>query len=253
MKDNWITKVLEAISDTFAGGERAWLDLLGALVPYGVTLIPAYLTYFHTYKIMEFPQWVAAVAAFVVEVFGVTSMHTIVKFWENNKKYTSDKSEMRAPLNLAIFTYAFYMVIVLVVNVVLETVSKQRSAWVIVAIALFSLMGIPAGILVAIRATHREKLEARQQARTQKNEGQGKPTHAQGERRPKHASDYRDKIIEMAQAHHAKTGEVITPKAVTTALKLEHDKAKGYVSTTLTTWAKENGIEKNHPFTFHKD
>lgn len=75
---------------------------------------------------------------------------------------------------LAVFTYLFYIVITLSVNVILEVYADVRSPAVIWAIALFSLLSIPSGVLISIRAQFgemledkREKAEQRRQNRAQ--------------------------------------------------------------------------------------
>lgn len=168
---NPLARMFDAVSDTINGAERAFLDLLSALVPYCVPVIPAYLTYFHTMNEMQFPQWVAATAAFVTEVLGIASVSTAIRFWRHNLRYKDAKNQ--APFWLAVFTYLFYIVTILAVNVLLEVVAGQRSPAVIIAIALFSLLSLPSAVLISIRAQYREQLEERHaQAEERKQERQ---------------------------------------------------------------------------------
>lgn len=238
--------ILTNITNLVNGAESAWMNLAAALIPYGVSLIPAYLTYQHVYNELDFKQWIAIDSGVVVELFGVVAMQTIIRFWQNNKKYTSEKSELRAPLKAAVFAYGFYLVITMTVNVVLEVVAGERTFWPIVAIALFSLLGIPSGVLVAIRTTHREILDQRMQAK--QGQGQNNKPQAQGkpqEYKPKHASDFQPQIVKMLQDEYDKTGRVLTPKEITAKLKLDHARSKGYVSTQTTNWMQTNGIQKD--------
>lgn len=149
------------------------LDLLSAIVPYTTASIPAYLTYTHTIDYMEFPVNIAILAAFTVEVLGVTAVSTAIRFWQWNSNHKSNAE--RAPFMLAVFTYMFYIVITLSVNVILEVYADVRSPAVIWAIALFSLLSIPSGVLISIRAQFgemledkREKAEQRRQNRAQR-------------------------------------------------------------------------------------
>ena len=151
--------IFQFMADTINGAERAILDFLSAIVPYAVPFIPAYLTYFHTQDQMDFPWQVAGSAAFVVEVLGITAVSTAIRFYRYNMKYTA--SQNKAPFALAIFTYVFYLVIVLSVNVILELVANTRSGWVIFSIGLFSLLSVPSGILISIRTQFSEMLEDR--------------------------------------------------------------------------------------------
>lgn len=171
MKTNILEKIFRWISDTINGGERAVLDALSAVVPYTTASIPAYLTFDHTLNQMNFPANIAILAAFTVEVLGVTAVSTAIRFWQWNTNH-SNKAE-RAPFILAVGTYAFYIVLTLSVNVILEIAAKQRSGAVIWAIALFSLLSIPSGVLISIRAQFGEMLEdKREKAEQRKAERQ---------------------------------------------------------------------------------
>jgi hypothetical protein len=178
MKTNILEKMFRWISDTINGGERAILDALSAIVPYTTASIPAYLTYTHTLKQMDFPANIAWLAAFTVEVLGVTAVSTAIRFWQWNKTHVQEKD--RAPFVLAVSTYAFYVLTVLSVNVILEIYAKQRAPAVIWAIGLFSLLSIPSGVLISIRAQFGEMLETkREQAEQRRNERQRQPWNPQ--------------------------------------------------------------------------
>ncbi len=163
---NFLGNIFQAIADILNGAERSFLDLLSVIVPYAVPVIPAYLTYYHTRDEMAFPHWVAVTAAFVVEVLGITAVSTAIRFWRNNQIYKSEKE--RAPFWLAVGVYMFYIVIVLSVNVILEIVAGTRSSWVIFSIGLFSLLSIPSGVLISIRAQYTEMLEDRSERRQER-------------------------------------------------------------------------------------
>lgn len=166
MNTNILEKFFRWISDTINGGERAVLDALSAIVPYTTASIPAYMTYWHTVTYMEFPNTIAWLAAFTVEVLGVTAVSTAIRFWQWNTNH-SNRAE-RAPFNLAVGTYAFYIVITLSVNVLLEVYAAVRSPAVIWAIGLFSLLSIPSGVLISIRAQHGEMLEDKREKAEQR-------------------------------------------------------------------------------------
>lgn len=225
-------KFFEFIANALNGSERSILDLLSAIVPYAVPIIPAYLTYFHTMKIMEFPAWVAATAAFVVEVLGMTSVSTAIRFWRNNLRYTSEQN--KAPFWLAVFVYISYIVIVLSVNVILEIVSNTRSGWVILTIGLFTLLSFPSGVLISIRAQYSEMLEFRANPKKSGKEEQEKTPIGFSHKR--YASNHREKIIAMLDDAYAKNGSILTPKEITTKLKLDHSNSKGYISTLTKEW-----------------
>jgi hypothetical protein len=173
MNTNVLEKIFRWISDTINGAERAILDALSAIVPYTTASIPAYLTYTHTLTQMGFPPNIALLSAFTVEVLGVTAVSTAIRFFQWNKSHTQEKDQ--APFWLASATYGFYIAITLSVNVLLEVFAKQRAPAVIWAIGLFSLLSIPSGVLISIRAQFGEMLEdKREQAEQRKADRQGK-------------------------------------------------------------------------------
>ena len=192
---NFLAEGFEFISEVINSAERSFLDLLSALVPYAVPIIPAFLTFDHVHKMMGFEVWVAYTAAFVTEVLGITSVSTAIRFYRHNaiyaaqaaaiasqpaapavkgKKNTKVKANAittkknktaknKAPFELAIFTYVFYLVIVLSVNVLLLIESQSKTAAVIWAIGLFSLLSVPSGILISIRSQFGEMLEEKKE------------------------------------------------------------------------------------------
>jgi len=171
MNTNILEKMFRWISDTINGGERAVLDALSAIVPYTTASIPSYLTYWHTLTYMAFPVQIAGLAAFTVEVLGVTAVSTAIRFWQWNRNHAQEKDQ--APFWLAVGTYGFYIVITLSVNVLLEVYAKERAPAVIWAIGLFSLLSIPSGVLISIRAQFGEMLETkREQAEQRRAERQ---------------------------------------------------------------------------------
>lgn len=154
---NILEKFFRFVSDTINGAERSVLDALSAIVPYTTASIPAYLTFTHTRDYMDFPINIAWMAAFTVEVLGVTAVSTAIRFFQWNKNHKMGQE--KAPFTLAVSTYIFYVVIVLSVNVLLEVYAAVRNPAVIWAIGLFSLLSIPSGVLISIRAQFSEMLE----------------------------------------------------------------------------------------------
>jgi hypothetical protein len=227
------------LSSVLNDAEKAMLDLISILVPWAVPIIPAYLTFYHTIEIMGFPVWVGWTAAFVVEALGLVSVATAIRFWTNNKRYKD--TSRKAPFALAVSVYTFYIIVVLVVNVILEAVVGTRNPWVITAIALFALLSLPSGILISIRVQYSEMLENRRMTR----ELPALPAHR--ERKTRHASAYRQQILEALENEFASTGQVLSPKAISTMLKLDHPRSKGFISTTTTAWTRDRHIRKN-PF-----
>jgi len=238
---NGVKASFENVADVINGSERGILDLLSALVPYAVPVIPAYLTYFHTRDMMGFPSWVAGTAAFVVETLGMASVSTAIKFYRNNARYKSEQN--KAPFALALATYIFYLVIVLSVNVILEIASGSRGGWIIFSIALFTLLSVPSGVLISIRAQYREMLDER--AETRKPKGMIIQPIAQSVPRPRKASDFKEQMLTMLQKEYDDAGRVLELTEITSKLKLDHNNSKGFVSTVRSQWMSENNISKD--------
>ena len=231
-------KLFETLANVINGMERGVLDFLSALVPYAVPVIPAYLTYYHTRDMMGFPHWVAVTAAFVVEVLGMTSVSTAIRFYRNNLRYTSEQN--KAPFALALFVYIFYLLIVISVNVILEIVAGTRGGWIILSIALFTLLSVPSGVLISIRSQFSEMLEDRARPRGIAATP-STPIHAP---RTRKASDFKADMITMLNAEHQRTGRVLELTEITAKLKLDHNNSKGFVSTVRSNWMAENNIQK---------
>lgn len=168
MKENKFRSFFSSVSETINGGERAFLDALSAVVPYTTAAIPAYLTYDHTFKQMGFPLYIAVLSAFTVEVLGVTSVSTAIRFFQWNKNHAMEKD--KAPFVLAVVTYGFYILITLSVNVILEVYTGDRNPAVIWAIGLFSLLSLPSGVLISVRAQFGEMLEDKREKAEQKKQ-----------------------------------------------------------------------------------
>lgn len=246
-----ITGFLKFLSDVFNGIEKSLLDLICVIVPYATPLVPAYLTFDNAQTVLGLPAWVAWTIAFVFESLGLASVATAVRFWRHNKKNENKAQANQAPFSAARNIYIAYLFVVILVNVILEAVAGTRDFWGILTIAALSLLSFPAASLIALRQIHSDILEEKAQVKAGKSQGnqnnQGE-TLAVGQKQTKHASDYRDKIIALLENEHKATGHVLTPRQITDRLKekhkitLDHDKSKGFISTTTTTWKQENKI-----------
>lgn len=239
--------VFRLLADLFNDAEKSFQDFLMAIVPYAVPIIPAYMTVDHVRKYMDFPAWVAYTAGFVVEAFGITSITTAIKFYYHNRKYKT--GENKAPFLPALLSYLTYVLIVVVTNIVLEIVAGTRNGMVIFSISLFTLLSVPSGVLIAIRTQYSQVLESIETKyhKPKNNKPNNVPTPAPSEggtyRDEKPASAYHDKIIGYLDAEYKKSGAVLTPKQITTRLKINHANNKGYVSATTKKWKEQNGIQ----------
>lgn len=236
---NFIVRMFEWLSASINGGERAIIDLASAVVPYMVPIIPAYLMYDHAMNHMGFEPWIAKTAGIVVELLGLASVSTAVRFFLYNRRFKKDaktENPNKAPFNQAMIIYASYVVIVLIVNVILEWQNSTRSGWTITAIAAFSLLSFPSGWLVALRTGFAEMLEEKEAARSNNQNNIPKP------QKKINASDKKEEILRLLDAHFQQTGEVLKPSQISARLNLDNETAKGYISTETSKWRKEKGI-----------
>lgn len=238
---NFVVRFFEWLSASINGGERAIIDLASAVVPYMVPIIPAYLMYDHAMNHMGFEPWIAKTAGVVVELLGLASVSTAVRFFLYNRRFKKDaktENPNKAPFKQAMAIYASYVVIVLIVNVILEWQNSTRSGWTITAIAAFSLLSFPSGWLVALRTGFAEMLEEKDAARhnNQNNNTPGKP------QKKVNASDKKAEILQLLETHYQQTGEILKPSQISARLNLDNETAKGYISTETSKWKKEKGI-----------
>jgi hypothetical protein len=173
--------------------ELTLIDNISATVPWMAPVIPAYLAYNNMLTVLHFNQVIAVVGAVVIEFLGQSSVTTAFQFWDYNdarkqaqiqrrkagrpsKSKQVDRKRARglAPVGVAGGASLFYLVIVILVNVILDTAPAMQR----VAKALLSLLGIVAAVILAIRSQHtRRRMDQqaaslrRKVAGTQKNTG----------------------------------------------------------------------------------
>jgi len=154
-----MNNIFDRINSWITGVEGSVVNLVSALAPWGAPLVPGMMTYIHVTEFL-FPQryWLGFVAAFVIWALGLSTIRTALDFWAHNRKY--EKSEKyHVPLWVPIACFIFYMLTTIVTNIVLEVEYNEFTRT--TAIALLTLQEIPAGMILAVRATHnRLKKEA---------------------------------------------------------------------------------------------
>lgn len=229
--------------------------LICALLPWLVPLVPAYITFSHALNEMGYALWISIVMGVVVEGLGLASLVIFFQFWSHNRKYTS--TENRMPLWIPIFTYVFYLTVVLSINVILDYVAGEQitKIWVV---ALFSTLSIPAGMLLSVQVVHIEwstnhnlMLAERKQAKREQRESKIEPiavisaetvNSAHEIEQEYHASDYVEQILSMLERKYALTGQIATPKEISEQLGINPRTNSGYISTLTKKWKAENGL-----------
>jgi hypothetical protein len=248
--------VLGAVTKLVNNVESTWMNLLAAGIPYSVSLIPAMMTYRNAKKILGVDDWEALNMGAAIEFFGIVAMDTAIRFWHHNKKWQNRGAGNKAPFMLAVVAYLFYLAIIITVNVVMEIATspigslhwfRGEAFWRIVALSLLSTLSIYSGMVVAMRTQHKEVLNEKSKDKPQGNNNQPKQEQPQPQRqeKKKHASDFAPQITAMLDKTWANEQRVLSPKEITTRLKLDHNTAKGYVSTKTTEWRAQNNIPRD--------
>ncbi len=152
--------------------EASAIDVVSATTPWLAPVIPASRTYVHAIESLGYSQPVALIAALSVEFIGLAAVSTAVEFWNFNdallarkearvqllkgedKKRAKDRRVVGAPFQLAAASGAFYITIVLVVNVLLDWGLPLPQ---VAANVLLSLLSVPAAVIIAIRSQHRRR------------------------------------------------------------------------------------------------
>lgn len=135
--------------------EASLVNLLSAIAPWGAPLAPAYMSYGGMVERLEFAPWVALALAGVIEILGLSTVHTTLQFWRYNRRNRAGYK--RQPAGLAASMFGFYLAVILVVNVLLEW-PAQSTYIPLLARALLTLLSIPAGATLAMRAMYAEAL-----------------------------------------------------------------------------------------------
>ena len=142
------------MNDGIRNSETSLVNLLSAIAPWLAPLAPAYLSYNHMSQKLEFPGFFAGAVAVVVEVLGLSAVSTALLFWAHNKRYSKDYK--KAPIKVVIFSFVFYLLVILAINVLLEISTAEWAT--ITSKALLTLLSIPAALILGVRTQHQELL-----------------------------------------------------------------------------------------------
>lgn len=153
--------------------EGSLVNFLTAFSPWLAPLAPAYIMFTHMTGFLEFPTWLALVLAVLVEILGFGTVSTALDFWFHNRKEKSGIK--RAPIEAVVGVFAFYLVLILVSNVVIDIATAyfspeiQKGAGILVKM-LLTLQTIPGAFLVGVRTSHRELLKEIKREKAEKEE-----------------------------------------------------------------------------------
>lgn len=145
------------------GAEGSIINTLTAIAPWGAPTPPAYMTYIHAMGVLQFPQWVALVVATVVEILGLATVSTGIKFWKYNQKNKRSSDYRKAPVEVVVAAFIFYLAVIITSNVILDATgyfAPENTNYAIVAVkAFYTLLTIPAALIISVRQQHRDILD----------------------------------------------------------------------------------------------
>lgn len=145
----------DTLNDWIRNTESSIVNFLSVFAPWLAPLTPAYMTYQHATGVLSFPPQIALPAAILVEILGFSAVSTFLAFWFYNRKNSANYK--RAPIEVIIFAFMFYLALILFSNVLLDSFPSERWAEITVR-ALFTLQTIPAALIVAVRTQHKDLL-----------------------------------------------------------------------------------------------
>ena|SRR3972149_5121204 len=155
--NNLFDKLDEWVNST----EGSLVNFLTAFAPWLAPLAPAYMTFQHMDKFLDFPFLISFALATLVEILGFGTVSTGLDFWFYNRRERANVK--KAPLEVVIGVFVFYLFLILMSNVVIDVANAYLSAgWqkasVILVRAGLTLQTIPGALIVAVRTSHRELL-----------------------------------------------------------------------------------------------
>ena len=167
-KTNWFERANLWIREV----ESSMLNFFSLIVPFGASLLPAYMSWYNLGTHMRFSPFFAGVGGVVFELMGLTTLHTLVQFWHHNRKIAPIELDSSAtyqakvaakrkesellPIGSAIFAYAFYILLTLALNVALDM--QTMTPVEIFTRAIICLLPIPSGLMMTTRTLYTEML-----------------------------------------------------------------------------------------------
>lgn len=149
----WIDRAVDWLDKMELWGMTLITKVIAVITPIPVSLqtrkhAGVYLGY-------ESPwDWILAA---IVEFLGYAAIYKALQFAEHNRRYTDPKN--KAPFKLAIATYGFYLVAVIVFNVIPE-IATHKEAYIVAMNIVLALFSVPGGVLAGISAIFTERKAA---------------------------------------------------------------------------------------------
>jgi hypothetical protein len=270
-KNNWLASFFNNAGEVFEKFNPAAFRFLAAFLPYMTPIPVAWITMHSAGKFLSFDPWVSFVFVFGLEGIGLWFTALFV-----DSVVTAIRSQnIKAWVTVGMFAIAVtvYITILVRLNVTIETATNNNSPAYSQVITLLCFLPLITGIgngyykLALESATAIEEAQEKQD-QWQREQWKTKEGNKQqvrlakaginplapapvvlqqvvdtmSESRVKKASDYKEKIWRYLDEQYSK-GKVLGVKEITEHFSLPYDKAKGFVSTQRTLWARERGVQ----------
>lgn len=221
-KDNWF----KTANDNIRGAEASVVNFLSAIAPWGAPLIPATMVFYNLRGLLQFEPWIAFIAAAVVEILGLATVSTAMTFWQSNRKQRANYKKM--PVIVPVVCFAWYLLVTITVNVLLEAPWQPQVLIYIklIARALLTTLSIPAAVTLSIRAIHSDAIYA---------------IATQPERQPEQQQGNSTQLPELQGNRKAILDELqVTPHATSTQLGMKLGITRQAVDKHVA-WLRQNG------------
>lgn len=148
--------------------EQNLIDNIARFVPWLAPGIPASFAYANSLGHLTDKWYFALLIALTVEFLGLATIHTALSLFEYNK--ANRKNQKQAELLIMVGMALFYLIVVIIVNIILDLEVINKT---IIAKALLSLISIPAAVTLSIRQLHKTRLANEAEHKAEKT-AQGK-------------------------------------------------------------------------------
>lgn len=257
MWKNWLKGLFDWIREVLEAADVPFVLLVLVVLPFVVPFVPAWVTAMNLREIMGFPPEISFVGGLTIELLGFSGAILFLRSimdWKRNEAETFS-------IWLTGLSYAFYLVAVIVINVILDMKAGKDWSYIWV-IACLCLLSVPSGLLSASRINQREadnKAEkAHQEKRSDrmsrwmmkhgfsiggasgKGEGSARVFNSTS-RRTGYASDHKKKIVSLLDAEYRKSKKVLGPSELCRKVKIDL-KQRGAVYNIIQEWKHEHGL-----------
>jgi hypothetical protein len=250
---NFLKNVFDWIREALEAADVPFVLMLLVILPFVVPFTPAWVTGMNLYTIMKFPDYVAYMGGATIELLGFAGA---ILFVRSIMDYIQKKDpDEIIRIWLTGISYVFYLVSVIVINIILDIKAGKDWSyiWVIAALCLLS---VPSGLLSASRIVKRED-DSRGEKRHQENRSDRMSRwlikHGMTPReyssdtklvqhKKQYASDYKKQVITQLEKHYSKTNQIMGASELCKILKLEAKTQRAEIWKQIQAWKQEKHL-----------